>query len=691
MKLTVPTDILQLPLQQFKGVGPKVLEKLNAMGLGTVEDMLFHFPLRYQDKTRLTPIGELRDGVDAVVRGTIRASGIARGRRPTLIVKVDDGTGLVTLRFFHFRRSQALQLKIGDTITLFGQPRLTGSQPEFAHPEYQLGDQNTQLEDVLTPVYPVTEGLGQSTMRHLTRQALSYLFKNPPDDLLDGLTQGGPSIAESIQVLHRPPANADVQAILDGSHPAQNRLALEELVAHQITLLSRRARTLKKRAAQVTGTGSLAERLVSALPFALTTAQTRVCQEIFDDLRKPIPMLRLLQGDVGSGKTLVAALSAAHMVESGHQVALMAPTELLSEQHFRGFEQWFTRLSIKVMWLTGQVKGKARREALASIEAGSVDIVVGTHALFQEHVAFRSLGLVLVDEQHRFGVNQRLSLTQRGLNDLTPHQLTMTATPIPRTLSMVAYADLDCSVIDELPPGRKPITTVLIDSLRREQVINRVGAACSEGRQAYWVCPLVEESDALNANAAELASEQLTEALPNLTIGLLHGRMNSVEKAQTMAAFAANTIDILVATTVIEVGVDVPNASMIIIDNAERFGLAQLHQLRGRVGRGAIESHCILLYHTPLSQTARSRLGVMRESQDGFVIAEKDLKIRGPGEVLGTRQTGISSFRVARLPEHEFLLDEAQAVANQLVHSNTARAERLESRWTRAREAFAHV
>jgi ATP-dependent DNA helicase RecG len=337
------------------------------------------------------------------------------------------------------------------------------------------------------------------------------------------------------------------------------------------------------------------------------------------------------------------------------------------------------------------VKGKARREALASIEAGSVDIVVGTHALFQEHVAFRSLGLVLVDEQHRFGVNQRLSLTQRGLNDLTPHQLTMTATPIPRTLSMVAYADLDCSVIDELPPGRKPITTVLIDSLRREQVINRVGAACSEGRQAYWVCPLVEESDALNANAAELASEQLTEALPNLTIGLLHGRMNSVEKAQTMAAFAANTIDILVATTVIEVGVDVPNASMIIIDNAERFGLAQLHQLRGRVGRGAIESHCILLYHTPLSQTARSRLGVMRESQDGFVIAEKDLKIRGPGEVLGTRQTGISSFRVARLPEHEFLLDEAQAVANQLVHSNTARAERLESRWTRAREAFAHV
>ena len=402
-------------------------------------------------------------------------------------------------------------------------------------------------------------------------------------------------------------------------------------------------------------------------------------------------MLRLLQGDVGSGKTLVAALTASHMVEAGHQVALMAPTELLSEQHFSGFQKWFEPLGIKVLWLTGQVKGKARKTALENIEAGEVDIVIGTHALFQETVAFKSLGLVLVDEQHRFGVNQRLSLTQRGLNEITPHQLTMTATPIPRTLSMVAYADLDCSTIDELPPGRKPITTVLIDNERRQSVIERVGNACQQGRQAYWVCALIEESEALDANAAEVTAAQLTEALPNLRIGLLHGRVSSQEKADIMAAFANGNLDILVATTVIEVGVDVPNASLMIIENAERFGLAQLHQLRGRVGRGAVESHCLLMYQSPLSQTARDRLTVMRESQDGFVLAEKDLEIRGPGEVLGTRQTGVSSFRVAQLPEHDYLLQQAQAMASNIVNTDSARAEKIEQRWTRTLEAFAHV
>ena len=402
-------------------------------------------------------------------------------------------------------------------------------------------------------------------------------------------------------------------------------------------------------------------------------------------------MLRLLQGDVGSGKTLVAAMTAAHMVEAGHQVALMAPTELLSEQHFSGFQKWFEPMGVKVLWLTGQVKGKARKTALESIEAGEVDIVIGTHALFQDTVVFKSLGLVLVDEQHRFGVNQRLSLTQRGLNEVTPHQLTMTATPIPRTLSMVAYADLDCSTIDELPPGRKPITTVLIDNERRQSVIERVGNACQQGRQAYWVCALIEESEALDANAAEVTAAQLTDALPNLRIGLLHGRVSSQEKAEIMAAFAHGNLDILVATTVIEVGVDVPNASLMIIENAERFGLAQLHQLRGRVGRGAVESHCLLMYQSPLSQTARERLSVMRESQDGFVLAEKDLEIRGPGEVLGTRQTGVSSFRVAQLPEHDHLLEDAQSIASNLVSTDTARAEKIEQRWTRSLEAFAHV
>ena len=661
------------------------------MGLETVEDLLFHFPLRYQDKTRLSCIGELKEGMDAVVRGTIRASGIARGRRPTLIVKVDDGTGLITLRFFHFRRAQAQQLRIGDTITLFGQPRMVGGNTEFAHPEYVVGDREPQLEDALTPVYPVTEGMGQSTMRNLTQQALTYLTQNPPEDLLTGLPGDSPSITDSIKFLHRPSPDANTAAIVAGEHPAQLRLALEELVAHQLSLLSRRARTHEKTAAPVNSQGKLADTITSQLPFTLTGAQQRVCEEILADLRKSTPMLRLLQGDVGSGKTLVAALTAAHMVESKHQVALMAPTELLSEQHFAGFQKWFEPLGINVLWLTGQIKGKARKAALERIEAGEVDIIVGTHALFQDAVVFKSLGLVLVDEQHRFGVNQRLSLTQRGLNEITPHQLTMTATPIPRTLSMVAYADLDCSTIDELPPGRKPITTALIDNDRRQSVIQRVGNACQQGRQAYWVCALIEESEALDATAAEVTAEQLEAALPGLRIGLLHGRISSQEKGDIMATFANHELDILVATTVIEVGVDVPNASLMIIENAERFGLAQLHQLRGRVGRGAVESHCILMYQSPLSQTARDRLTVMRESQDGFVLAEKDLEIRGPGEVLGTRQTGVSSFRVARLPEHNELLEKAQDIASNMVSTDAQRAEKIEQRWTRTLEAFAHV
>ena len=661
------------------------------MGLETVEDLLFHFPLRYQDKTRLSCIGELKEGMDAVVRGTIRASGVARGRRPTLIVKVDDGTGLVTLRFFHFRRAQAQQLRIGDTITLFGQPRMVGGSTEFAHPEYVVGDREPQLEEALTPVYPVTEGMGQSTMRNLTQQALTYLTQNPPEDLLTGLPGDSPSITDSIKFLHRPSPDANTAAIVAGEHPTQLRLALEELVAHQLSLLSRRARTHEKTAASENSEGKLAGAITSQLPYTLTGAQQRVCGEILADLRKATPMLRLLQGDVGSGKTLVAALTAAHMVESKHQVALMAPTELLSEQHFAGFQKWFEPLGINVLWLTGQVKGKARKAALERIEAGEVDIIVGTHALFQDAVVFKSLGLVLVDEQHRFGVNQRLSLTQRGLNEITPHQLTMTATPIPRTLSMVAYADLDCSTIDELPPGRKPITTALIDNDRRQSVIERVGNACQQGRQAYWVCALIEESEALDATAAEVTAEQLTAALPGLRIGLLHGRISSQEKGDIMAAFAGHDLDILVATTVIEVGVDVPNASLMIIENAERFGLAQLHQLRGRVGRGAVESHCILMYQSPLSQTARDRLAVMRESQDGFVLAEKDLEIRGPGEVLGTRQTGVSSFRVARLPEHNELLEKAQDIASNMVSTDAERAEKIEQRWTRTLEAFAHV
>ena len=683
--------ILQLPLTHFKGVGKKLNEKLAQMGVSTLEDVLFHFPLRYQDRTKLSLVGELREGMDAYIQGTIRAAGVTRGRRSTLIVKLEDGTGLVTLRFFHFRRAQVLQMRVGSTLTAFGQPKFVGGQLELIHPEYHVGDQTPDLASTLTPVYPTTEGVGQATWRNLTTQALHELANNPPADYLGDVLSEQLGLSDAITLLHRPPASANIQQILDSDHPAHHRLALEELTAHQLSMLNNRQRNEAKSTHSVTGSGDLAARLKAALPFQLTAAQQRVCQEIRDDLQRSTPMLRLLQGDVGSGKTLVAAISAAHIVESGHQVALMAPTELLSEQHYAAFDRWFTPLGITVLRLTGQIKGKARAASVEAIANGAVDIVIGTHALFQESVSFSSLGLVLVDEQHRFGVNQRLSLTQRGIETTTPHQLTMTATPIPRTLSMVAYADLDCSVIDELPPGRQAITTSVIDSERRQSVIQRVGTACREGKQAYWVCPLIEESELLSANAAEETYSTLQAELPDLTIALLHGKLASDEKASIMAEFAAGNTHILVATTVIEVGVDVPNASLMIIENAERFGLAQLHQLRGRVGRGSIESHCLLIFQSPLSQTARERLTVMRESQDGFIIAEKDLAIRGPGEVLGTRQTGLSSFRVARLPEHEGLLQEAQVLAKELIRSEPTVANALENRWTRDRQAFGQV
>ena len=661
------------------------------MGVSTLEDVLFHFPLRYQDRTKLSLVGELREGMDAYIQGTVRAAGVTRGRRSTLIVKLEDSTGLVTLRFFHFRRAQLLQMRVGSTLTAFGQPKFVGGQLELIHPEYHVGDQTPDLSSTLTPVYPTTEGVGQSTWRNLTTQALRELANNPPTDYLGDVLSDQLSLSDAITLLHRPPSSANIQQILDSDHPAHHRLALEELTAHQLSMLNNRQRNEAKSSHPVTGAGDLAKRLEAALPFQLTGAQQRVCEEIRGDLQRSTPMLRLLQGDVGSGKTLVAAISSSHMVESAHQVALMAPTELLSEQHYTAFERWFTPLGVTVLRLTGQVKGKARTASLEAIANGDVDIIIGTHALFQESVSFSSLGLVLVDEQHRFGVNQRLSLTQRGIETTTPHQLTMTATPIPRTLSMVAYADLDCSVIDELPPGRQAITTSVIDNERRLSVIQRVGTACRGGKQAYWVCPLIEESELLSANAAEETYSTLQAELPDLTIALLHGKLGSDEKASIMADFAAGNTHILVATTVIEVGVDVPNASLMIIENAERFGLAQLHQLRGRVGRGSIESHCLLVFQSPLSQTARERLTVMRESQDGFVIAEKDLAIRGPGEVLGTRQTGLSSFRVARLPEHEGLLEQAQMLAKELIQNEPSLANALENRWTRDRQAFGQV
>ena len=665
--------------------------RLADIGIRSLEDLLFHFPLRYQDRTKISAIGGLRDQVDAVVEAEVRAAAVTMGRRRTLVVKVDDGTGLLTLRFFHFRQAQVSQFKQGSTIQLFGTPRWLGGQIEMVHPEYRLGEGAQLLEAALTPVYPTVSGLGQSTWRKLCGQALALLSKEPPEDLLDGITDDRVSLTEAITFLHNPPPTAALSQIQEGTHPAQIRLAREELIAHQLTVQGVRDTERRHPAPAIAPSSPTATAFLKALPFAPTAAQERVAIELAEDMAQTQPMLRLVQGDVGSGKTLVAARAALDTIAAGYQVAFMAPTELLAEQHFATLDAWLTPLGQPVAWLSGRTKGQARQQVLQALASGEAPLVVGTHALFQHDVHFHRLGLIIVDEQHRFGVHQRLSLADKGVGDEHPHQLALTATPIPRSLAMVAYGDLDCSVIDELPPGRQPVTTTLMDHTRRDAVMRRVGSACREGRQAYWVCTAIEESDTLDIEAAEATLDQLQQALPDAQIGLVHGKLKPAEKATVMAAFKAGEIQLLVATTVIEVGVDVPNASLMIIDNAERLGLAQLHQLRGRVGRGAVDSHCLLLHRQPLSDTAQQRLKVMQESHDGFVIAEADLEIRGPGELLGTRQTGLAAFRIALLPEHEPLLVEAQDIAARLYARDPGRAKALMQRWAGARADFARV
>ena len=665
--------------------------RLADIGIRSLEDLLFHFPLRYQDRTKISTIGGLRDQVDAVVEAEVRAAAVTMGRRRTLVVRVDDGTGLLSLRFFHFRQAQVSQFKRGATIQLFGTPRWLGGQIEMVHPEYRLGERAQLLEAALTPVYPTVSGLGQGTWRKLCGQALALLSKEPPEDLLDGITDDRVSLTEAITFLHNPPPTAALSQIQEGTHPAQIRLAREELIAHQLTVQGVRDTERRHPAPAIAPSSPTAAAFLEALPFAPTAAQERVAIELAEDMAQTQPMLRLVQGDVGSGKTLVAARAALDTIAAGYQVAFMAPTELLAEQHFATLDAWLTPLGQPVAWLSGRTKGQARQQVLQALASGDAPLVVGTHALFQHDVHFNRLGLIIVDEQHRFGVHQRLSLADKGVGDQHPHQLALTATPIPRSLAMVAYGDLDCSVIDELPPGRQPVTTTLMDHTRRDAVMRRVGSACREGRQAYWVCTAIEESDTLDIEAAEATLDQLQQALPNVQIGLVHGKLKPAEKATVMAAFKAGEIQLLVATTVIEVGVDVPNASLMIIDNAERLGLAQLHQLRGRVGRGAVDSHCLLLYRQPLSDTAQQRLKVMQESHDGFVIAEADLEIRGPGELLGTRQTGLAAFRIALLPEHEPLLVEAQDIAARLYARDPGRAKALMQRWAGARADFARV
>lgn len=680
----------------LKGVGAALSQKLARLGILTVQDLLFHLPTRYQDRTRIVPMGSLRPADECVVEGEIRVADVVMGRRRSLLCRIQDGTGTLTLRFFHFTAAQKNALLPGKRIRCFGEVRPGSAGLEMVHPEYRTAqsDELTPVEESLTPVYPMTEGLQQNRVRSLIQQALGWLEHGELPELLpEDIRQQWrlPALADALRYLHAPPVDARQQQLIEGRHPAQRRLAFEELLAHHLTLRQLRQQVQAQGAPVLEATGQYTAAFLAQLPFQLTQAQQRVARNVAADVARPVPMLRLVQGDVGSGKTVVAALAALQAVESGYQAAIMAPTEILAEQHFNNFTHWLAPLGLTPAWLAGKVKGKARQQALESIASGSAAVVIGTHALFQDDVKFAKLGLVVIDEQHRFGVHQRLSLREKGRDGLqTPHQLIMTATPIPRTLTMSAYADLDCSIIDELPPGRTPVNTVVIADSRREEVIARVRAACAEGRQAYWVCTLIEESEALQCQAAEVAWDTLQQQLPELRIGLVHGRMKPTEKADVMQAFKAAELDLLVATTVIEVGVDVPNASVMIIENPERLGLSQLHQLRGRVGRGSVESFCVLMYHAPLSKQGRERLGVMRETTDGFRIAEKDLELRGPGEVLGTRQTGMMQFRIADLQRDSDLLPRVQQVAERLSQQPQV-IQLITRRWLGGGEEYGHV
>jgi len=674
---------------ELPGIGPGLAAKLERLGVATVADALFHLPLRYQDRTRITPLGALRAGSEAVVEATVEHAEVVHRRRRALLAHLADGTGALTLRLFYFGRRQQDQLRPGARLRLYGELRRGPAGMEMVHPEYRVlgeGD-DAALEDALTPVYPATEGVGQNILRRLTSAALAWLDRTGglADIAGPALPAGLPGLVDALHYVHRPPPDAALETLAAGTHPACRRLAFEELLAHHASLRRLRHQARAQPAPALVGDGRLTSALRSALPFALTPAQERVVAEIDADLQREQPMLRLLQGDVGSGKTVVAALAALVAVEAGHQAVVMAPTEVLAEQHLRTLSAWLEPLGIRIGWLTGRLTATARRREGEAVAAGQRDLVVGTHALFQRDIEFADLGLVIIDEQHRFGVHQRLALREKGaVAGRVPHQLIMTATPIPRTLAMTAYADLDTSVIDALPPGRQPVETAVVSAGRREEVVARVEAACAAGQQVYWVCTRIEEGeedDGHAGRAAEEAAAWLQEALGERRVGLVHGRLKARDKEAVMAAFQEGAIDVLVATTVIEVGVDVPNAAVMVIENAERLGLSQLHQLRGRVGRGAAASLCILLYEAPLSDTARARLSALRETADGFRIAERDLELRGPGEVLGTRQAGALAFRIADPLRDGDLLPRVRESAERLLARDPTAVDHLLQRW----------
>ena len=684
-----PKRLDKIAVTTLKGVGARNAERLARMGVRNVQDLLFHLPHRYQDRTRICPIGSVQVGQAVGIVGEVELTQVQFGRRRSLVSVIADGTGRIWLRLFHFRTTQQKMLSRGTRVHCFGEVRRGPKGLEMVHPEYKVlaDDGAVVVEEALTPYYPTTEGLHQLSLRSLTDQALA-LLENREHALVELLpsavleASSYPTLAEAIHTVHRPPPDCALASLESGSHAAQRRLAFEELLAHHLSLRKRRQALDALSAPPLTAPGELSERFKESLPFELTAAQKKVCADISEDLSMGRPMHRLVQGDVGSGKTVVAALAALQAIESGQQVAFMAPTEILAEQHLRTFCEWFEPLGIRIGWLSGKLTTKQRKAVVSALQNNELAMIIGTHALFQEGVEFERLALVIVDEQHRFGVHQRLSLLGKGRsNKLNAHQLIMTATPIPRTLAMTTYADLDTSVIDSLPPGRKPIDTAVVSDTRRAEVVERVHAACRTGSQAYWVCTLIDESEVLQCQAATDTSHELAKALPDLRVGLVHGRMKPVEKDDVMTAFKSGALDLLVATTVIEVGVDVPNASLMIIDNAERLGLAQLHQLRGRVGRGTAKSVCVLMYHAPLSDTAKIRLDALRQTNDGFEIARRDLEIRGPGELLGTRQTGMLALRIADLVRDESLFPAVEAAADQLLEDYPDNADLVIERW----------
>ena len=684
-------DLTTLP-----GVGPAMEEKLQRLGLRTVRDLLFLLPKRYEDRTRIQAIADLKLGQWVQIEGVIDRARINMGRRRSLLCVLRDESAEVTLRFFYFTRQQQRGLSPGTRLLCYGEVRRGPRGLEIVHPEYRRlrASDPVPVQQRLTPVYPTTEGLGQPRLRALTEYALDNAMADLPDLIpqrqLSRLHL--PGLLEALRTVHRPPSELPLEALLSGEHPARKRLALEEILAWHLGLRRLRDTGQRQPAKALQPEGDLRQRFLAGLPFRLTAGQTQAIRQIDADLSRAQPMMRLLQGDVGCGKTVVIAAAVLAAIQSGQQAAVMAPTELLAEQHMRTLSDWLEPLGVRLAWLAGGMPAAARRAFEARLASGDAEVAIGTHALFQEAVEYRALGLVVVDEQHRFGVHQRLRLVQKGQEDAqVPHQLVTTATPIPRSLAMTFYAGLDISAIHDMPPGRRPVNTVLVSQERRAKVIERVAAACGAGRQAYWVCPLIDESEYIESSAAEPTYRELKAALPDVRVGLLHGRAAASQRDQVMADFAAGKLDLLVATTVIEVGVDIPRASLMIVENAERMGLAQLHQLRGRVGRGKEQSHCVLMYRPPLGDMARQRLNTMRNSNDGFEIARKDLQLRGAGEILGIRQTGALQFRVADLVRDGALAAPAQRIADHMLKHNASEVEQLIRRWVGEDERYAQV